>query len=168
MAVATQWGTQMTALVNNAGGGIQVLPGTNLVNGRQRSFIESLTLASQASGTVIGVARLPLYATFMGITLCTTTSLSTATIEFGDTNTAALYAPATTLTVTTPVLVGNAAAMVPILSGYDSVTGNLVTPFMPQKVGEGGALYEDVVMTVGTAALPASGTLVIQVDYMID
>src|SRR5579871_94576 len=160
MAIATQWGTQMTALVNNAGGAIQTLPPVNLVGGRQRTFVETVNLAGQANGTVIGVARIP---------LVSSVSLGTATISFGDANNATVFAPAATLTVTTPTLVGAAAAIGQQISvGYDSVTGNQVTPFMPQKIGEGGALYEDIVMTVGAAALPGSGVLVVMTDFAID
>ena len=169
MAIATQWGTQMTALVNNAGGAIQTLPPVTLVGGRQRTFVETVNLAGQANGTVIGVARIPLYAVFLGITLVSSVSLGTATISFGDANNATVFAPAATLTVTTPTLVGAAAAIGQQISvGYDSDTGNQVTPFMPQKIGEGGALYEDIVMTVGAAALPGSGVLVVMTDFAID
>jgi hypothetical protein len=169
MAVATLFGTQMGLLTGNSGGAIQQLPGVNVVGARQRTFVETIALASQASGSVIGVARVPLYAVFLGITLITDTSLGSATVSFGDANQAALYGAATTLTaINTPTLIAKADAIGPILNGYDSVTGNLVDPFMPQFVGQGGALYEDIVMAIGSAAFPASGTLMVLTDYQID
>lgn len=162
--------TQMAKVVGNTGGQIQSLPGVNVVSGRQRTWIDTLTLASQASGTVFGVARLPLYATLLAIELLTDTSLATATIKFGDAGNAnsAIYAAAQTLTSTNTIVRTATAGTkgTPITAGFDSVTGLAMSPFMPQLVGEGGAVYEDIIMTTGVAALPASGTLIVMIEYL--
>lgn len=170
MAVATVFTDNMALLTGNTGGALQSLPGTNVFNGKTQSQWGRLTLASQTSGTVIGIARVPLYASLVAIDAITDTSLGSSTIEFGDTNSQALYAAAATLTATqTLTRMGPLLAYfgVPLTSGYDSVTGNLVTPFMPQLVGQGGADYEDIVMTVGAATMPSSGILVVRVSYQI-
>lgn len=170
MAVATLFSTQMGQLTGNSGGATQVLPQSVVAGGRQRTFVSNLTLASQTNGTTIGMARLPLYAAIIGVTVVSDTSLGSSTISLGDSNAAALYLAAQTFTsVNVPTKVGNAATHgVPITSGYDSVTGNLVSPFMPQVAGQGGFLYEDVTMTIGAANFPASGNLVILFEYSID
>lgn len=170
---ATAFFANMAVITGNAGGPIEQLLGANVVHGRRRSFMDSLTLASQPSGTIFGVARIPLYASLLGITLITDTSLGAATIEFGDAGNgnAALFAGALTLTsLDTPTRIGKASALgVPITEGYDCVTGVLLSPFTPQAGGaQGGFCYEDIIMTTGTAALPSSGTLKAIVDYMID
>lgn len=156
---ATVWGVQMTLLTGNLGGAVQSLPQGNLVGARRREFVETLTLASQVSGTVIAVARVPLNSVFMGIEVTTDTSLGSSTIAFGDAHSgnSAIYGAAATLTATnTPtVFTKTAVHGVEIKTGYDSsgpVTGYAAS------AGFGGA-YEDIIMTIGAATMPSSGTL---------
>ena len=163
MTVATLFSTQMAQITGNTGGAIQSLPPVTTVGGRERVFIANVGLAAQASGAVIGVARFPLGAIITGITLLTDTSLGTSTIALGDTNSAALYAAATTLTnVNTPTRIGLAATHgAPITTGYDCISG------LATAAPKGGQ-YEDVVLTVAVAALPALGNLAIIFEYSID
>lgn len=158
MAVATLFSTQMTSITGNAGGTAQVLPNVSQVGGRKRSFTANITLAAQASGSTIGIARIPLGAQITGITLLTDTSLATAQISFGDSNNAALYAAAAVLTaVNTPTPVGKAGVLfVPITAGYNCVNGLASTSF------------EDIVMVTSVAALPASGNLAVEIEYTMD
>lgn len=169
MAVATVFSAEMLLLTGNSGGALQSLPGSNIVNGKTFCSVGTWNMNAEASGTVIAMARIPLYASLNGIMLMTDTSTGSTTVELGDTNSAALYAAAAAHTsVDTPVWIGKTDVMgVQINSGYDSVTGNLVTPFMPQLVGQGGAEYEDIVMTTGAATAPASGILKIWFHYQI-
>lgn len=157
--MALFFSTQMAVLTGNTGGNLQQLLVPSDAGGRKRAFRASITLAAQASGSQIAVARLPLFAAIFGISYLTDTSLGTATIALGDIHAgnSAIYAAAQTLTaVQTPTEVGLAATRgAPITVGYDCQTGQSVT-------------YEDVVLTVGTAALPAAGNLVIEFDYVID
>lgn len=159
MTVASSYFPPLTQLVSNAGGAVESLPSITQNGGRERVAGGTLALASQASGSVIGVARIPLYAMITGITLITDTSLGTATIALGDVNTANAYMSAQTLTSTnTPVRVGNATAhMAPITTGYDCTTG-------AASKGE----YEDITLTTATAALPSSGNLTVIIEYVID
>jgi hypothetical protein len=158
MAVATAYFDQMTTLTGNTAGAVQTLPDVTRVGGRRRTFVSSLTLASQASGTTIGVARLPIGAVINSIQGITDTSLGSTTISLGNSNSAAIYKAAATFTATeTPTLWGLTATRgVPITSGYDCVTG------------VANRSYEDIVLVTGAATAPSSGTLRILIDYSID
>jgi len=158
MATATTFSTQMALLTGNAGGAVQSLPSVTVAGARQRVFIANIALATQTSGSVIGVARLPVGAIISGITLLTDTSLGSATIALGDANSGALYVAAQTLTTTnTPTRVGLTATHgAPITTGYDCQTG------------ASNYVYEDVLLTTASASLPASGNLTIIFEYAID
>lgn len=166
---ATAFFDQMSKLVLNIGGAVQSLPHVNTAGGKLRAFTNSLTLNSQASATVFGVARIPLPFIFLGIELDTDTSLGSSTIAFGNaaSGNSAIYAAAATFTATdTPTPKGKASLYgTEITSGYDCQTGALTTP--QNASGYGGA-YEDIIMTVGAATLPASGNLRVTVYYAID
>jgi hypothetical protein len=158
MAVATLFSPVMSSLTGNTGGAVQSLPAVNLAGARERIFVGTLVLAAQASGSVVGVARIPLQSVVTGITVITDTSLGSATIALGDTNNGALYMAAQTLTNTnTPTRVGLAATHgAPITTGYDCVSG------LSTKS------YEDIVLTTGAASLPASGNLAVIIEYALD
>lgn len=169
---ATLYSDIMTNLQANAGGGIQALPSVTLNGARRRQQISSIVLAAQASGSVIWVGRIPLFAALISIEAITDTSLGAATIAFGDAHNgnSAIYGAATTLTALNALTrLGPPTAQcgVPITTGYDYL-GTLVTPTMPQTAGAGGFLFEDIIMTVGAAALPASGNLRVIFSYGID
>jgi len=157
--MSLSFSTQMAMLTGNAGGAVQNLPAVSVAGARERIFIANVPLGSQASGSQIAVARIPLGAVITGIQLITDTSLGTATVALGDiaSGNSAIYAAAQTLTSTqTPTRVGVAATHgTPIAKGYDCVSGM-------------SASYEDIVLTTGVAALPASGNLVIIFEYAID
>ena len=158
MAVATHFSTVMSQLTGNTGGQVQALPFVNVAGARNRIFVATITLAAQASGSVIGVARLPMLSAITGITLVTDTSLGTATIALGDTNNAARFLAAQTFTtINTPTRVGLTSAHgVPITSGYDCVSGLA------------SLTYEDMVLTTAVASLPGSGNFTIIIEYALD
>ncbi len=158
MAVATAFSPQMAAITGNTGGVVQNLPNVTTVGARVRVFHADITLAAQANGTTIGIARLPLGAIITEINYLTDTTLGTATVALGDSNAAAIYAAAQTLTtVNVPQSVGLPATRgVPIQTGYDCVTGLA------------NRSYEDVTLTVGAAALPGAGNLKVTLYYSID
>lgn len=166
---ATAFFDQMSKLVLNIGGAVQILPHVNTAGGKVRTFVNSLTLASQASGVVLGVARIPLPFIFLGIELVTDTSLGSSTIAFGNAanGNSAIYAAAATFTATdTPTPRGKASLYgTEVVSGYDCQTGALTTP--QNASGYGGA-YEDIIMTIGAATMPASGNLRVSIWYTID
>lgn len=158
MAVATVFTPVMTALTGNAGGALQSLPNVNLNGAKQRCSVGVVTLASQAAGTTIGMARLPVGAVITGLTLITSISLGSTTVSIGNSNSAALYAAAQTLTATdTPTRLGKASIHgVPIASGYDCLSGAATVS------------YEDLVIVTAAATAPSSGTLTLIVEYAID
>lgn len=155
---ATVWGTQMTSLQNNSGGGSQVLPHGGLVGGKECCFVESLVLSAQVSGTVIAVARLPIGAVFKGIQVTTDTSLGSTTIKFGNAGSgnSAIYGAAATLTATdTPtVFTKTGVHGVEIASGVDNG-------------GAPSGSYEDIIMTLGAATAPGSGNMRIITQYVM-
>lgn len=173
-ATAGSYFTPMNNLANNLGGQVQNLPATWQMGGRQRTYGGVLTYAAQGSGSVIGVCRLPLFGAIVGITLVTSVSTATATLAFGDANSANVYVAAAAYTsADTPTRIGKTAAHFSQLTqGYDAATGNPTNFSSGQNAAPpnpgGGSYYEDVLMTTAVASLPASGTLVVMVDYVID
>ena len=138
--MATQYGTQMTRL--NAG----TTPAPGFVDGGVRCFCEEIALASQPTTDVIEVARLPKGAIPLFGVIESDTSLGTATVAIGIAGATGKYRAAATFTATdTPALFGAGAAI-------------------------GGALAdgETVIVTIGTAALPAAGTLRVMFFYAFD
>jgi hypothetical protein len=112
---------------------------------RPRIFRASITLASQASADTITLAKEPKGMRFSHGIIATDTSLGTSTLSIGTSASAAKYRAAAVFTATdTPTLFGKAAAM-----NDDALTAD-----------------ETVIATVGTAALPASGNLVIDLVYI--
>lgn len=166
---ATIFGTQMTKLVGNTGGGVQSLPNVDSVGGRRRGFIESLIYGSWANPSVIGVARLPLPFIMTDITVITDTSTGSTTLAFGDPgngNSAKWAAAAAYTSTDNPSKIGKTAALgVEQLAGFDSETG--VATSYTGSSGYGGA-YTDVIMTTGGAQAPAAGNLRIMFEFMID
>ena len=168
---ATLFGTEMAALTGNVSGGApppQVLIPT-LQNGKRRTFVANLALAAQASGSVIGIARLPVPYTMVGIMALASVSLGTATMAIGspsDSSQAGYWSPAAALTVTTPSWLGvNASLGVPIYVGYDCLTGQ-AAGYQPGH--QGGGQYDDIILTIGAAALPGAGNLRLFFDYLVD
>lgn len=118
----------------------QAMPDGRLVSNKRRTTTEIFTLASQASGSQLYIGTLPIGAVFEGIELNTDTSLGSATISAGSEASPAKYAAAATFTATdTPTVRAKASGQ---------AQAPLTAP-------------EDVYLTTGAAALPASGTLVV-------
>lgn len=167
---ATLWGTEMTQIIGNVSGGGNMPQNLlmSLNNGRQYCFIGNLALAGQASGSVIGIARIPVPYTMISIQMLGSVSLGTSTIAIGspsDSSQAGFWSPAATSTVTTPQVLGVYGSLgVPIFVGYDALTGQAAT-YQPGH--QGGGQYDDIILTVGAAALPASGGLRLFFEYII-
>jgi len=116
------------------------------VGGRVRVFNEKIALAAQATSDTIAVARLPKGARLLYGMLTTDTSLGTSTVAIGIAGSTAKYrAAAIFTTLNTPTLFGAGAG-----------------------VGEPLAAEEEVIITIATAALPASGTLRVMLFFSID
>lgn len=114
---------------------------------RLRRYRATITLASQADGDTVVLARIPAGSVFAYGIINTDTSLGSSTVAVGISGTAAKYKAAATFTATnTPTLFGKTAP-----SGF-SATETLTAD-------------EIVLLTNTTAALPSSGTLVIDLYF---
>lgn len=170
---ATTYSDIMALLQSNQGGAVLSLPAVTLLGSRLRHQVSTITLASQLSGAVTWVGRIPLFSVLRSIDCITDTSLGSSTIAFGDAHdtNSAIYGAAATFTATnTLTRFGPPLAKcgVPITTGYDHA-GVLVTANMPQTPGpDGGFLFEDINLIVGAATMPASGTLRVLISYAID
>lgn len=138
--MANTYASEVTGLgttpLGNAEGAVQ--------GGRIRRFRATVELSEQASGDTVTLAKVPAGYAFSYGVLTTSTSLSTSTIAVGVEGEAAKYKAAATFTSTdTPTTFGKAAA----------IAGDPLTD------------GEDVLLTVGSAALPSSGTLVVDLFY---
>jgi hypothetical protein len=153
MAISIVAGTNMAMILANTGGGLQTLP-NQLVGAKQHLWTERITLASQASGVNIPVARVPYGSALMDIMVNGSVSLGTSTLAFGDMNNTARFSAAAVNTAvdTASHKLNAASAGLPLTTCYD-------------VNGVANNAYEDVVMTVAAAALPAAGTLVVTIYY---
>lgn len=125
-----------TTPVGNANGAVQ--------GGRVRRFRATITLASQADGDTVVLAKVPAgYAFAYGVINASATLGGTATVAIGVSGTAGKYRTAATFTAAAPTLFGNVAAV-------DDA------PLTAE---------ETVIMTVAAAALPSSGTCTVDLYY---
>ena len=116
--------------------------------GNVRVYHEVITLATQTTSDTIVVAYPSKGETFLRGWLTTTVTLGTATLAVGITGTTGKYRAAAVLTATdTPTPFAVAANM--IASGA-----------IPKLTAD-----ETVFLTIGTASLPASGTLVVDLEF---
>lgn len=127
--------------------GLGTTPTTNsngaVQGGRVRRFRATITLASQADGDTVVLAQVPAgYAFAYGI-LNASATLGSSTIAIGVAGTAAKYRAAATFTAAAPTLFGLSTAV-------DDA------PLTAQ---------ETVILTNTTAALPSSGTLIVDLYF---
>jgi len=140
--MATLYGQQMTKLRVPP----LAVPAPGYVDGTVRCFVEEVTLASQGTTDTIEVARLPKGAVPLYGVLITDTSLGTATVAIGVSGDTGRYRAAAIFTATdTPSLFGPG-----------------------DEAGEALAAEEIVFITIGTAALPASGSLRVMFFYAVN
>lgn len=121
-------------------------PRATVYGARLKRMRATITLAAQATTDTLVLANLPAGATFAYGVLNSTVSLSTSTLAIGIAGTTGKYRAAATFTATdTPTMFGTAAqagAADPALSAEEQVIG-----------------------TIAVAALPGSGTLVVDLYY---
>jgi len=117
---------------------------SNGYGARVHRYRASITLAAQASGDTVVLANIPPGSCFAGGDIVSDTSLGTATVSIGNASSAAKYKAAAVFTATdTPTQFGKAAAY----------------------AGAASSAVEQVLLTVGAAALPSSGQLVIDLYF---
>ena len=118
-------------------------PSASVVGGRLRRFRATITLASQADGDTVVLAKVPAGHTFAYGVLTGSTSLGSSTIAIGISGTAGKYRAAAAHTATTATLFGISSA----------ASGAALTA------------EETVILTNTPAALPSSGTLVVDLYF---
>jgi hypothetical protein len=115
-----------------------------VVGGRLRRFRATITLASQADGDTVVLASVPAgYAFAYGVINASATLGSTATVAIGISGTAGKYRAAAVFTAAAPTLFGVSTAVddAPLSAA------------------------ETVILTVGAAALPSSGTCIVDLYF---
>lgn len=138
----------MTTLVNNYKDG-------SVFGGRMRRYRAVVTYAAQGVGT-IALMRIPPGQVFAYGILNTSVSTATATIAIGIAGAVDKYKAAAAHTATdAPALFGR---IVPT-----AATAHTSSEVGSSPLGEG--TNEDIIATVAVAALPASGTLVVDMYF---
>lgn len=113
------------------------------LNAKVRRFKATIDLAAQASGDVVKLFKVPAGYSFITGILNGSVSLGTSTIKIGTEDDDDKYRASATHTATAPTLFGAQTAFV-----------------------EGGnEAEEEIKLTVGTAALPASGKLIVDMLF---
>lgn len=122
-------------------------PRATVYGARLKRIRATITLGSTAITTsdLIQLGNLPAGATFAFGLITPSATLGSSTLAIGNSGTANKYGAATTYTATVPTLFGQAAAI------------GAADPALSAE--------ETVYATVGTASLPTSGTLVIDLYY---
>ncbi len=130
---STEMSGQSSVPTTMANGGV--------VGGRLRRFRATVTLASQADGDTVVLTKLPAgYAFAYGIINASAT-LGSSTIAIGNSSSAGKYRAAAVFTAAAPTLFG--------------VVGAVDDAALTAE--------ETVIATVGAAALPSSGTMVVDI-----
>ena len=118
-------------------------PSATVVGGRLRRFRATVTLASQADGDTVVLAQIPAGHSFAYGVLTGSAALGSSTIAIGVAGTAGKYRAAATH-----------AAIVATMFGISSAADD--APLTAE---------ETVILTNTTAALPSSGTLVVDLYF---
>jgi len=115
-----------------------------LQGGRLIRYRATITLASQGIGDVVVLAKPRIGQVFAGGRITSSVSLGTATVSIGPASSVAAYrADAVHTAVDVPTAFGKASAISSAAISSE----------------------ENIILTVGTAALPAAGTLVVDLLY---
>jgi hypothetical protein len=127
--------------------GLGTVPETNsngaVQGGRLRRYRASITMADQADGDTITLARVPAGMAFAYGVINASATLGSATVAIGVAGTPAKYRAAAVFTSAAPTLFGAVAAV-------DDA------PLSDAEV---------VILTIGADDLPSSGTLVVDLYY---
>lgn len=115
-------------------------PAASRIGARTKTFVATVALASQTTSDTIKLFTLPTGATFIKGWINISATLGSSTVAIGNSGTAGKYRAAATATSTdTPLDFGVTAAVA-------------AAPL---------AAEEDVIVTIATANLPASGTMTV-------
>lgn len=138
--MANYLSTDLTGSANATSVPVGYRQPATVVGGRTKTFRATFTYASQATTDTLQLFTLPAGATFIKGWAYTSASTSTATLAFGPASSTGKYRAAAAITTTD----------VPVDFGITAAAS--AAPL---------AAEETVIATIGTAALPASGTLTV-------
>lgn len=146
--MAAYLSTELGGSANQTSAPVGYKPRATVYNARLKRLRATFTFASQTTSDTLVVGNLPAGATFAFGLINVSASTSTATVAIGIAGTTGKYRAAAAQTTTdTPTLFGPAA----IVGAADPAL----------------AAEEQVIVTIGTASLPASGTMVIDLYYSL-
>lgn len=144
--MAAYLSTDLTGSANQTSVPVGYKPVATVNQARLKRLRGLFTYATQTTSDTLVIGNLPVGATFAFGAITTSVSTSTATLAVGITGTTGKYRAAGAVTTTdVPQLFGLASA----------AAGSPLTA------------EEQVFLTIGTASLPASGTLVVDIFYSL-
>lgn len=144
--MAAYLSTDLTGSANQTTVPVGYKPAASVYTARLRRLRGSFTYNTQTTSDTLVIGNLPPGATFAFGAITTSASTSTATLAVGITGTTGKYKAAGAVTTTD----------VPQLFGLASAAA--ASPLTAE---------EQVFVTIGTASLPASGTLVVDIFYSL-
>lgn len=144
--MAAYLSTDLAGTANQTSAPVGYKPAASVYTARLRRLRGSFTYNTQTTSDTLVIGNLPPGATFAFGAITTSASTSTATLAVGITGTTGKYKAAGAVTTTD----------VPQLFGLASAAA--ASPLTAE---------EQVFVTIGTASLPASGTLVVDIFYSL-
>lgn len=144
--MAAYLSTELGGSANQTSAPTGYKPRASVYGGRLRRLRGSFTFNTQTISDTLTVGNLPSGSTFAFGNITTNTSTATATLAIGTSSSTGKYKAAGAVTTTD----------VPQLFGNTAVVG---------ASDPGLSADEQVIVTIGTASLPASGTLVVDLYY---
>lgn len=144
--MATYLSTELGGSANQTSAPVGYKPRASVYGGRLKRLRASVTLASQATTDTLQFGNLPAGAVFAYGVINSDTSLGSSTLAIGISGTTGKYRAAATFTSTdTPTFFGKAAEAAASDAGLSA--------------------EQTVIGTIASAALPSSGTLVVDLFY---
>ena len=144
--MATYLSTELGGSANQTSAPVGYKPRASVYGGRLKRLRATVTLASQATTDTLQLGNLPAGAVFAYGVISSDTSLGSSTLAIGITGTTGKYRAAATFTSTdTPTMFGKTAETAASDAGLSA--------------------EQTVIGTIASAALPSSGTLVIDLYY---
>lgn len=146
--MANYLSTELGGTANQTSAPVGYKPRATVYGARLKRLRASFVFNTQTTSDTLVVGNLPAGATFAFGLINTDTSTSTATLALGIAGSTAKYAAAAAYTTTN----------VPVLVGKQAVEG-AADPALTAE--------EQVIVTIGTASLPASGNLTVDLFYSL-
>ena len=144
--MATYLSTELGGSANQTSAPVGYKPRASVYGGRLKRLRATVTLASQATTDTLQLGNLPAGAVFAYGVINSDTSLGSSTLAIGISGTTGKYRAAATFTSTdTPTFFGKAAEAAASDAGLSA--------------------EQTVIGTIASAALPSSGTLVVDLFY---